>query len=314
MIKAMAIFGSSDQIREQFQIGHIKRRVISPILRTRVFALLALLVTSSSHAQFVRFVEGEQQWQGKLQTSINRYVSKNGNEVELVAAVHIADAAYYQALNAYFEQRDVVLYELVTSEPDPDLSQQARDDGGSAIGFVQAAMASYLQLQFQLQEINYGADNFRHADLSMQELMFIMGAKNENFFTMFLNLAAAQMASEQQARLNGSGAVSSFTVLSLLTALAADNQGQAVKYLVAQELGRSGGLIIDAELESQVTILGDRNAAALAELQDVLSNGSGQRISLFYGAAHMPGIERALLEELQFSMSETTWLDAWVIP
>ena len=60
--------------------------------------------------------------------------------------------------------------------------------------------------------------------------------------------------------------------------------------------------------------LGDRNAAALGELQQVLSDGSGQRISLFYGAAHMPGIERALLEELEFSMSEQTWLDAWVIP
>ena len=207
-----------------------------------------------------------------------------------------------------------MLYELVTNEPDPDLSQQARNYGGSAIGFVQAAMARYLQLHFQLQEINYGAVNFRHADLNMQELRSIMDAKNENFFTMFLNLAAAQMASEQQARLNGSGAVSSFTVLSLLTALAADNQGQAVKYLVAQELGRSGGLIIDSELESQVTILGDRNAAALGELQQVLRDGSGQRISLFYGAAHMPGIERALLEELEFSMSEQTWLDAWVIP
>jgi hypothetical protein len=99
----------------------------------------------------------------------------------------------------------------------------------------------------------------------------------------------------------------------LLTALAADKQGQALKYLVAQELGRSDGLIIGAELESQVTILGDRNAAALGELQQVLSDGSGQRISLFYGAAHMPGIERALLEELEFSMSEQTWLDAWVI-
>lgn len=284
------------------------------IFKLKVCAIIALLVASPSHAQFVRFVEGEQQWQGKLQTSINRYVAKNGTEVELVAAVHIADAAYYQALNDHFEQRDVVLYELVTSEPDPDLSQQARDDGGSAIGFVQAAMASYLQLQFQLQEINYGAENFRHADLSMQELRSIMDAKNENFFTVFLNLAAAQMASEQQARLNGSGTASAFTVFSLLSALAADNNGQAVKYLVAQELGRSGGLIIDAELESQVTILGDRNAAALAELERVLSNGSEQRISLFYGAAHMPGMERALLEELKFSLSEQTWLDAWVIP
>jgi hypothetical protein len=292
-MKAIETFINSNCKFEPIQILPAMKRDIWHILNILVFTMLALLVTPSSHAQFVRFVEDGQQWQGKLQTSINRYVAKNGTEVELVAAVHIADAAYYEALNAYFEQRDVVLYELVTSEPDPDLSQQARDDGGSAIGFVQAAMASYLQLQFQLQEINYGADNFRHADLSMQELRSIMDAKNENFFTMFMNLAAAQMASEQQARLNGSGAVSSFTVLSLLTALAADNQGQALKYLV--------------------TILGDRNAAALGELQQVLSDGSGQRISLFYGAAHMPGIERALLEELEFSMSEQTWLDAWVI-
>ena len=313
-MKAIKIFTNSNCNFEPIHILPAMKRYIWHILNIIVFTMLALLVTPSSHAQFVRFVEDGPHWEGKLQTSINRYVAKNGTEVELVAAVHIADAAYYEALNAYFEQRDVVLYELVTSEPDPDLSQQARDDGGSAIGFVQAAMASYLQLQFQLQEINYGADNFRHADLSMQELRSIMDAKNENFFTMFMNLAAAQMASEQQARLNGSGAVSSFTVLSLLTALAADNQGQALKYLVAQELGRSGGLIIGAELESQVTILGDRNAAALGELQQVLSDGSGQRISLFYGAAHMPGIERALLEELEFSMSEQTWLDAWVIP
>lgn len=313
-MKAIGIFRSNDCKSKELRAEIEPKGGILHILSLRALATLVLLVTPASHAQFVRFVEGEQQWQGKLQTSINRYVAKDGTEVELVAAVHIADAAYYQGLNAYFERRDVVLYELVTSEPDPDLSQQARDDGGSAIGFVQAAMASYLQLQFQLQEINYGADNFRHADLSMQELMFIMDAKNENFFTMFLNLAAAQMASEQQARLNGSGAASSFTVLSLLSALAADNQGEAVKFLVAQELGRSGGSIIDAELESQVTILGDRNTAALAELQRVLSNGSEQRISLFYGAAHMPGIERALLNELGFSFLDQIWLDAWVIP
>ncbi|MBU13465.1 MAG: hypothetical protein CMQ14_00075 [Gammaproteobacteria bacterium] len=313
-MKAIETFINSNCKFEPNQILSGIKRDIRHIFNIIVFTMFALLVTPSSHAQFVRFVEGGQQWQGKLQTSINRYVAKNGTEVELVAAVHIADAAYYEALNAYFEQRDAVLYELVTNEPDPDLSQQARSYGGSAIGFVQAAMARYLQLHFQLQEINYGAVNFRHADLNMQELRSIMDAKNENFFTIFLDLAAAQMASEQQARLNGSGAVSSFTVLSLLTALAADNQGQAVKYLVAQELGRSGGLIIDAELESQVTILGDRNAAALGELQQVLRDGSGQRISLFYGAAHMPGIERALLEELEFSMSEQTWLDAWVIP
>ena len=88
MMELINIFGNSNRIKKSFPTGQFKERVTLHILTIRVLAILTLLVTSSTHAQFVRFVEGEQQWQGKLQTSINRYMAKNGNEVELVAAVH----------------------------------------------------------------------------------------------------------------------------------------------------------------------------------------------------------------------------------
>ena len=55
------------------------------------------------------------------------------------------------------------------------------ESGLSVVGWLQVTAASLLGLRFQLDEIAYGASNFRHADLSISELQAIMAAKQENF-------------------------------------------------------------------------------------------------------------------------------------
>ena len=67
-------------------------------------------------------------------------------------------------------------------------------------------------------------------------------------------------------------------------------------------------------MESQLTLLGDRNEAALSALRDVLEQGHVRTISLFYGAAHMAGLERFITGELGFELEERLWLAAWEIP
>ena len=42
-------------------------------------------------------------------------------------------------------------------------------------------------------------------------------------------------------------------------------------------------------------ILSERNAVAVEKLRQVLANRQKRRVALFYGGAHMPGIEAALL-------------------
>ena len=55
---------------------------------------------------FVRWVDtGEQM--GHLDTSIQSYRHPAGREVHLVAAIHVADAAYYRLLNEYFAKISV---------------------------------------------------------------------------------------------------------------------------------------------------------------------------------------------------------------
>ena len=269
----------------------------------------AYAASAQEETQYVRFLEGTSQWQGELQTAIVSFENDAGVKLNLVAAVHLGEEEYYAALNEYFTTQDVVLYELVAEANQIPVQDAAGST--SLIGFMQQSLARFLNVGFQLNEIDYSPSNFLHADLTPSQLEALMASKDENFLSMFLSLAMAQMA-EQSAVSDDS--MSSFSMLSLLRALNSENQNNAFKYLFAAELGRSGGVIVGAELEQQLTILGDRNKAALRVLGEVLQNPDLGQISIFYGAAHMPGIEREVTSTLGFSRTGLSWQSAWIVP
>lgn len=261
---------------------------------------------------FIRYSPGLAPWQGELQTAVVSYRNQQGVMVDLVAAVHIADAEYYQKLNEYFTTRDRVLYELV-AEVDEVPVAGAGNGSRSALGFIQQALAKFLRVSFQLEQIDYTATNFRHGDLTPSQLQEIMQSKNENFFSMFLSLALAQSAQLQRENANGA-TVTSLNMLTILNALNAENQNDAFKSLFAQELGRSGGAIVGQALEEQLTILGGRNKVVLDILKETLSDPQVRTVSIFFGAAHMTGIERELTESMGFERVARYWRIAWTIP
>ena len=280
----------------------------------RLFVLLLCMAMHPLHAQeeseYVRFVPGNMEWEGELQTAIVSFENAAGVQLNLVAAVHLGEEEYYARLNDYFRTQDVVLYELV-AEPNQVPVRGSRESSTSLVGFIQQAMAKFLNIGFQLDEIDYTQSNFLHADLTPSQLNALMASKNENFFTMFLNLAMAQMAEQNAAP---DDRLSSFNMLSLLSAMNSENQNAALKFLFAQELGRSGGVIFGEELEQQLTLLGERNKAALRVLGDALQNSDFRRVSIFYGAAHMPGIEREISATMGFARTGLSWQSAWIVP
>lgn len=286
---------------------------ISMFIRLSLLLLFWLpFQIAAQEISHIRFVEGNGDWQGELQTAVTRYRNQEGQYVDLIAAVHIGDQTYYDELNNYFAKLDELLFELVADLSDIRTAQ-LNSQSGSPLSLIQTLLANYLQLDFQLSAVNYAAKNFRHADLSASELRDIMASKDESFFTMFLTMAAAQMSAEREGLANDSIRPTAFTLVSLMNALSAENQAQALKFLLAQELARSGGLTIDAEIESELTILGDRNQAALQVLEDSLAEGN-REIGLFYGAAHMPGLARAMTNDMGFQMESQQWVTAWAIP
>lgn len=266
---------------------------------------------SEPNSLFVRFTEGSEQWQGRLQTSIAIYENESGITLNLVSAIHMADESYYNELNDYFQTQDAVLYELVAeADQRPVFRDTTANAGvGSPVSMMQRAMARFLKVSFQLEQIDYTPANFRHADVSPAQLNEIMQSKNENSFSMFLSLALAQSLSQTQG-----SPQSGLESLAMLRAMMTQQRDSAIKYMLAKELSDAELSALSAELEAQLTILGDRNLAALRVLKASLKDPQLRHLSIFYGAAHMPGIERAIVSDFGFKKVDERWLDAWIIP
>jgi hypothetical protein len=73
------------------------------------FALPAL-AEEPKPTDFIRVDEDAKA--ARLQTAVTRY-EKDGASVDLIGAVHIADAAYYKGLGERFEGYQAVLYEMI---------------------------------------------------------------------------------------------------------------------------------------------------------------------------------------------------------
>jgi hypothetical protein len=86
--------------------------------------------------------------------------------VDLVSAVHVADASYYADLQSRLASYDRVLYELVADkskmQPDatrwqPPPPEARRRRGRGLVGAIQRFVAAALQLTFQLEQLDYCA-------------------------------------------------------------------------------------------------------------------------------------------------------------
>ena len=85
----------------------------------RLFVLLFCVAMQPLNAQeeseYVRFVPGNMEWEGELQTAIVSFENDAGVQLNLVAAVHLGEEEYYAELNDYFRTRRLSFYLLRSS-------------------------------------------------------------------------------------------------------------------------------------------------------------------------------------------------------
>jgi hypothetical protein len=264
----------------------------------------AALADAANSTLFVRVAEDRFGQPRALQVAIASYGRRSGEHglrVDLIGAIHIGDKSYYADLNERFSRYDALLYELIA----PKGAVVARDDAGpkGVLSTTQVAMKNMLGLSFQLDEIDYGARNFVHADLSPSELSESMDERGESLYVYFWRLFYASM--NQYARdplgLND---------MQKMSAMLSSNADNAFKVMLAYEL-----LDLDAYSEilgddADSAVIGARNQRAIDELRKQLDSGA-ERVAIFYGVAHMPDMEQRLLQQLDLVYLDTTWIDAW---
>jgi len=284
----------------------------------RLLSLLLLCLGFIQFAQaqeasrFIRFIPGISGWEGELQTSIVSFSNSLGTKLDLVSAVHLGDKEYYEKLNAEFLRKDVVLYELVADLGEKP-SINSKQSNSSPVSFLQKAIGNFLRLSFQLEQIDYSPENFTHADLNPSQLRLAMEAKDQNLLSIFLALVEA-LSPEYNLEETSQETIKSMSMMSLLSALTSGDHVNSLKYLFGSELGKAEEMGLTKEIENEIPILGDRNRAVIKRLVEVSSDSKNKQIAIFYGAAHMPGIERSIMEELGYRQDSHRWLSAWRIP
>jgi len=261
-----------------------------------------------SPSEFIRFVE-DSDGSARLETAIVNYRDDQGRQVALVGALHIGDDAYFDELNHLFPHFDSVLYEIIAERgtvPDP------ANSGASAIGGVQHMMKDFMDLQFQLEQVDYTADNFVHADLDPESMARLMEERGESVLSIVLRMVLEGMAQSMNEGDEEAFAKAQADQWAMLLALFSGNS-RSLKFALGRQFGdleQVFAAMEDNDPSGKGSLLiGERNRAAMAVLSERLGDGD-KRIAIYYGAGHMPDFERRLARE-GFSKTTDTWLTAW---
>ena len=256
--------------------------------------------------QFLRIQYNENNAPQYLQLANVRYAPANNYPsnvyVDLISAVHVGDKSYYESLNSLFKNYDAVLYELVAPEG-TKVSDKSAGEGKSMLSALQHGMKNVLGLTFQLDEVDYDAENFVHADISPDDFVKSMDEKGESFLSMFLRMWLVGM--QQQA--TNPNAIND---MDLIFAMFSNNREAKLKQLVAVQFIEMDPVMNALEGKEGSTILTTRNLQALKVLREQLDKGH-KKLAIFYGAAHMPEMEELLITDFNFKPVKTDWVNAW---
>jgi hypothetical protein len=248
-------------------------------------------------------------------------LSGQGPKVRLVAAIHIADREYYRQVQRILDGDTITLFEGVSNKKD-DFKKQGPVRRPEAL---YTKMADALGLISQYEGIDYRREHFHNADLTQGEMLARL--RGETLTTpkpegpdQVLGAPAKQAEAKYQALtevMNGGGLTGVMANIGLafikhnprlratmlLGIIGTDPT--ASEQAMAKQLGGESGRRI-ARL-----IVEERNQEAVSGLRRFIGQRkTGETIALFYGAAHLEGIEDALVRRFGYVPESTEWLVA----
>ncbi|CAA0819923.1 Unknown protein [Striga hermonthica] len=202
-------------------------------------------------------------------------------------------------------------------------------------------MAKLLMLDFQLDCLDYQAENWYHADLDFETFKSLQLEKGESFFTFARDTtlrstkAIVQPTPVQndlgpwRSKLLWASRVVPMPLVGLLIigsicadvgsepaypeleALSRLDFSGAMKVFLAKRL-TSEFMQLTSDVEEKSVIVGERNRVATMALRRAIECGN-RKIGILYGGGHMPDLGRRLREEFNLVPSGVRWITAWSI-
>ena len=164
-------------------------------------------------------------------------------------------------------------------------------------------LKSALELDFQLDDIDYTRPNFIHADLDRDTFDQMQEARGESFETLMLQQLLHALANPPKEETDEQ------SLEDMVNILTAPDMERQIKVVIARQLGEMDSSAMGLDGPGGSVIVTERNKAALAVLQQSITSGK-KKIAIFYGAAHMPDMTHRL-EEMGFLPVRLKWNLAW---
>lgn len=248
-----------------------------------------------------------------LEVAVVRYVkpelagqapAKVQEYVDLVGAIHVGDRSYYRELDRRFRKYDALLYELVA--PEGTVVERGRGTSSAhPLGAMQNGMKSMLELEHQLEMVDYTRPNFVHADFSPSEFSKSMEDRDEGFFQLFCRMMGQGIALQSQQAAENESAD-----LDIFAALFAKDRARMLKIAMAKQFASMESMLAGMSGPDGSTLITERNKRALEVLRKQQAAGK-RKIGIFYGAGHLSDMHERLVEEFGLQPIGTVWLEAW---
>jgi len=254
---------------------------------------------AEKESKFLRFVD-DNDGGGKLEAAIVTYTDAKGVTVHLVSAVHVGEKQYYDDLSKTFQKYDALLYEMV--KPKDAGAPAPGQKSESLISMFQRGLRDVLELEFQLDGIDYRAKNFVHADLDAETFNRLQEERGESMIILMLRQILNEMSKPQ-------ANVPEISPFELLMAFLSPDSARHFKLILAKQFEDIESKVAGLEGPNGSVILTERNKAAIRVLKETIASGK-KEIGIFYGAAHMADMEKRI-KEMGFNKVSTEWRVAW---
>jgi hypothetical protein len=224
--------------------------------------------------------------------------------VDLIGAVHVGDKKYYDELNRWFRQYQAMLYELV-APPGTRVEKGRGTSNLHPVGALQNGVKSMLELEHQLEQVDYTQRNFVHADMSPEEFGQSMADRDESFLQMYMRMAGQAIAEQSTDPSQGMA-----MNLEFLEALTSDDKALKLKTIIAKQFQMMESTLSGISGPEGSTLITERNKKALEVLRKQQRMGR-RKIGIFYGAGHLSDMHERLVKDFQMQPVGITWMEAW---
>lgn len=230
----------------------------------------------------------------QMQTAAQRFTAEGKPDVWLVGVVHIGEKQYYADLVKLLDAQNLVLFEGVkpsAKAPAPPADTRAQTP-------IYKALSDALGLEFQSTQVNTQRPNWVNSDLSWDDLDKLNKEKNGDKAGAFDQLKQA---------LDPTSAMGKQLVTLLQTATPGLKEG--IKMVLVKTVASGKGPELDKGV--QEIILEARNQSVMDVFaKTVKAESAPKSVAIFWGAMHMPGLQKSLAGLYGYKPAETKWFHA----